>query len=301
MSITTEAAAPHRAGLVAIVGRPNVGKSTLLNALIGERLSITSKRPQTTRHRILGVLSRPSHQIGFVDTPGFQTRHGGAMPKLMNRSVTQAITGVEAALFVTENGELSPADLKVLDILPKGLPVIAVINKIDLLGSKDELLPIIARFSAVRDFAAIVPVSAEKSLGMDTLERAIAVHLPEAEPLFEEDTLTDRSERFLATERVREKVFRLTGDEIPFGTTVVIETWEDTPRGKRIAAAIVVSRESHKPIVIGNKGERIKRIGQEARMDLARLFGCPVHLELWVKVREGWAESEASLRSLGFD
>ncbi|MFC3147045.1 GTPase Era [Piscinibacterium candidicorallinum] len=301
MSTDASAVASHRAGLVAIVGRPNVGKSTLLNALIGERLSITSRRPQTTRHRILGVLSRSGYQIGFVDTPGFQTRHGGAMPKLMNRSVTQAITGVEAALFVSESGELSPADLKVLDILPKTLPVLAVINKIDLMTSKDELLPVIARFSSVREFAAIVPVSAEKRLGLDALEQAIAALLPESEPLFEEDTLTDRSERFLATERVREKVFRLTGDEVPFGTTVVIETWEDTPRGKRIAAAIVVSRESHKPIIIGHKGERIKRIGQEARLDLAKLFDCPVHLELWVKVREGWAESEASLRSLGFD
>jgi GTPase len=289
-------------GVAAIVGRPNVGKSTLLNALIGERLSITSHHPQTTRHRILGVLTKPEVQIAFVDTPGYQTKHSGAMPKLMNRAVTQAITGVDVVVLVVEAMKFGPADQQVLDLVARDVPLVLAINKVDLLADKQQLLPFIAQLSGQRDFAAVVPLSAEKSMQVDTLVQAISKLLPQSDvPMFDVDTLTDRSERFLAAERVREKLFRLTGDEIPFSATVVIEQWKDLPGRKEIAAAILVARESHKKIVVGNKGERIKRIGTEARQELQTLFGCKVHLELWVKVREGWAQSEASLRSLGYE
>jgi GTP-binding protein Era len=289
-------------GMAAIVGRPNVGKSTLLNALIGERLSITSHHPQTTRHRILGVLTRQDAQIAFVDTPGYQTKHAGAMPKMMNRTVAQAITGVDVAVLVIEALKFGEADQQVLDLVPVDLPLILAINKVDLLADKGVLLPFIAEVSSKRDFAAVVPVSAEKKVQTEALVQAITKLLPRSNvPLFDVDTLTDRSERFLAAERVREKLFRLTGDEIPFSTTVVIEQWKDEPGRREIAAAILVARESHKKIVIGNKGERIKRIGTEARQDLQALFGCKVHLELWVKVREGWAQSEASLKALGYE
>jgi GTPase len=289
-------------GMVAIVGRPNVGKSTLLNALVGERLSITSHHPQTTRHRIMGVLTRDALQIAFVDTPGYQTKHSGAMLQMMNRTVTQAITGVDAVVLVVEALKFGEADQRVLDLVPQDVPIILAINKVDTLADKDALLPFIAQISQQRAFAAVVPVSAEKRVQVDALVNAIGQLLPKTEvPLFDADTLTDRSERFLAAERVREKLFRLTGDEIPFAATVVIEQWKDLPSRKEIAAAILVARESHKKIVIGNKGERIKRIGTEARQDLQTLFGCKVHLELWVKVREGWAQSEASLKALGYE
>jgi GTP-binding protein Era len=291
-----------RCGMAAIVGRPNVGKSTLLNALIGERLSITSHHPQTTRHRILGVLTRDDLQIAFVDTPGYQTRHTGAMPKMMNRTVTQAITGVDVAVLVVEALKFNEGDAQVLALIPKDVPLILAVNKVDTVAEKGELLPFIEMLSQKRDFAAVVPVSAEKRVQIEPLIESIGKLLPQSDgPLFDVDTLTDRSERFLAAERVREKLFRLTGDEIPFSTTVVIEQWKDLPGRKEIAAAILVARESHKKIVIGNKGERIKRIGTEARQDLQTLFDCKVHLELWVKVREGWAQSEASLKALGYE
>jgi GTPase len=288
--------------MAAIIGRPNVGKSTLLNALIGEHLSITSHHPQTTRHRILGVLSRDAVQIAFVDTPGYQTQHAGAMLSMMNRTVTQAMTGVDVAVLVIEATKFTPADQQVLSLVPRDVPLILAINKADLLPDKEQLLPLIAQLSSQHPFAAIVPVSAQKNMQLEVLIAAIAEHLPASDmALFDADTLTDRSERFLAAERVREKLFRLTGDEVPFSTTVMIEQWKEGPGRKEIAAAILVARESHKKIIIGNKGERIKRIGTEARQDLQQLFDCRVHLELWVKVREGWAQSEASLKSLGYE
>lgn len=290
-----------RCGTVAIIGRPNVGKSTLLNALIGEHLSITSHHPQTTRHRILGVLTRPTVQMAFVDTPGYQTQHSGVMPRMMNRAVTQAVTGVDVVVLVIEALKFSDSDKKVLKLVPEELPLVLVLNKVDLIQDKPQLLPFVEKVQAERDFAAIVPVSAESGFQIEALIDTLTPLLPQAPALYEEDTLTDRSERFIAAERIREKLFRLTGDEIPFATTVEIERWEETAHAKRIAAAILVSRDSHKKIVIGAKGTRIKRIGQEARLDLARFFGVPVHLELWVKVRSGWANSEASLRSLGHE
>jgi len=291
----------HRCGTVAIIGRPNVGKSTLLNALIGERLSITSRHPQTTRHRILGILTRSMVQMAFVDTPGYQTQHNGVMPRMMNRAVSQAVTGVDVVVLVIEALKFSDSDKKVLKLVPEELPVVLVMNKVDLIQDKPQLLPFAKKVQAERDFAAIVPVSAESDFQIETLINALTPLLPQAPALYEEDTLTDRSERFIAAERIREKIFRLTGDEVPFATTVEIERWEETPQAKKIAAAILVTRDSHKKIVIGTKGARIKRIGQEARLDLARFFGVAVHLELWVKVRSGWADSEASLRTLGHE
>ena len=291
----------QRCGIVAIVGRPNVGKSTLLNALIGERLSITSHHPQTTRHRILGVVSKPGVQMAFVDTPGYQVKHAGAMPRMMNRTVSQAVTGVDVVVLVVEALKFGVDDRRVLNLIPKQLPVVLVVNKVDLVADKSRLFAFAQTVQAERPFATIVPLSAESGFQVDVLFTAITPLLPAQHNLFDEDTLTDRSDRFIAAERVREKLFRLTGDEVPFAATVEIETWEETPRSKRIAAAILVARDAHKKIIIGAKGERIKRIGQEARLDLAKFFGVPVHLELWVKVRSGWADSEASLRALGHD
>jgi GTP-binding protein Era len=301
VALPQAAGADYRSGTVAIVGRPNVGKSTLLNALLGERLSITSRRPQTTRHRILGVLTRPDWQIGLVDTPGYQTLHNEVMPRMMNRAVTQAVSGVDAVILVIEAGKFNDHDRRVLKLIPAEMPIVLAVNKVDLIADKARLYPFVQSVSDEQGFAGIVPLSAESGLNIEALLSEVAKRLPRSPPMFDADTLTDRSERFIAAERVREKLFRLTGDEIPFAATVEIEQWEETPRGKRIAAAILVSRESHKQIVIGAKGERIKRIGQEARQDLIQFFGCPVHLELWVKVRGGWADSEASLRALGYD
>jgi GTPase len=302
----------HVFGTVAIIGRPNVGKSSLLNALLGEHLSITSAKPQTTRHRILGVVTQTNFQIAFADTPGFQTQHTGAMNQVMNRTVTQSITGVEAAVLVLEAGRYGLADKQVFALLPPDLPLIVAINKTDKVDNIHELLPFVHRLSEQLPATAYVPVSAKKNQGLTPLLEAIAAQLPKAPRQFDEDTLTDRNERFLAAERIREKLFRLVGDEIPFGCAVEIEKWEDEiakdkqgkPTGiglKRIFAAVWVEREGHKMIVLGNKGERMKRIATESRQDLEQLLDCKIYLEVWVKVRTNWRENSSSLKSLGIE
>jgi GTP-binding protein Era len=292
---------PFHCGFVAIVGRPNVGKSTLLNHLVGEKISITSRKAQTTRHRIHGVLTEEGAQYIFVDTPGFQKKHLNALNQAMNRTVTQALADVDVVLFVIEAGRFDGRDALVLDLLPKNRPVILVVNKVDSVADKARLLPFLAEMAARYPFAAIVPVSAEKGVQLDALRREIRARLPQGEAIFGEDDITDRSMRFLAAEIVREKVFRLCGEEIPYGITVEIERFEEAGALRRIYAAIIVDKESQKAIVIGKQGEKLKRIGSDARKDMERLFDAKVYLELWVKVKHGWADDERALKSLGYE
>lgn len=289
------------AGLVALVGRPNVGKSTLLNRLIGEKLSITSRKAQTTRHRIMGVRSDEDAQYVFVDTPGFQTKHSSALNRTMNRGVTQALQEVDVICFVIEAGRFGDPDRKVMALLPEDRPVILVLNKIDELKDKASLLPFVAKLAELRDWTAVVPVSAEKGTQTDALLGEIRKALPKQGFLYDPDTLTDRSERFIASEYIREKLFRLLGDELPYAATVEIEKFETEGELRRIFAAIVVDRESHKPMIIGRNGETLKRIASEARQDMTRMFGGTVYLELWVKVKSGWADDERLLRTLGYE
>jgi len=299
----------QRCGFVAIVGRPNVGKSTLSNALIGAKVSIVSRKAQTTRHRIHGVLTREqdseqgnaTEQFIFVDTPGFQTRHAGAMNRMMNRVVTQALAQVDVVVLVVEAGKFSDADAQLLPLLPAPERTILAVNKIDALKSKNDLFPFVARLTAQYPFAAVVPVSAEKKTQLDVLLDEVAQRLPEGEPMFEADTLTDRPMRFIAAELVREKIFRLVGDELPYGCTVVIEQWEETARAARIAACVLIERDSHRPILLGAGGRHMKRIASEARQDIAQMLDKSVHLEVYVKVRKGWSQRDAALRDLGYE
>jgi len=288
-------------GLVAIVGRPNVGKSTLLNRLVGQKISIVSRKAQTTRHRITGVLTEANNQFIFVDTPGFQTHHRNALNTTMNRTVSQVLQEVDVVMFLIESGRFGPDDRKVMALLPKGAKVVLVINKVDLEADKTKLLPFMEAMAKEFEFADIVPVSAERGQNVAELLRCVGRYLPEAPPLFGEDDITDRSERFLAAEFLREKLFRLLGEELPYGMTVEIEKFELEGNLRRIYAAIVVDKAGHKGIVIGKGGERLKRISTEARVELEKLFDCKVYLETWVKVKSGWADDERALKSLGYD
>lgn len=290
-----------RCGFIAVVGRPNVGKSTLTNALIGAKVSIVSRKAQTTRHRIQGVLTRGAEQFVFVDTPGFQTRHGGAMNRMMNRVVTQTLADVDVILFVVEAGKWTPGDQQLLDMLGKRSNVILVLSKVDAIKSRETLFPFVAELAGRFPFAAVVPVSAVKREQLDVLLDEVASRLPEGEAMFDQDALTDRPVRFLAAELIREKIFRLVGDELPYGCTVVIEQWEETPARVLISACVIVERESHRPILLGAKGMHMKRIATEARQEIAQLLDMPVHLEIYIKVRKGWADREASLRDLGYE
>jgi GTP-binding protein Era len=294
------ASTPQRCGLVAIVGRPNVGKSTLLNALVGQKISITSRKPQTTRHRITGVRTRGAAQFVFVDTPGFQTRHGSALNRTLNRTVQGALADVDVVLFVVEAGHFGLDDAKVLALLPDGKPVLLVASKLDAVHRRAELAPWLKGMQERRDFAEFVPMSALKHADVERLLAIVEPYLPQQGWYYDADALTDRSERFLASEIIREKLFRLTGDELPYASTVVIDGYQEEGALRRISATIVVEREAHKGIVIGAGGERLKRIGSEARQELEPLLAAKVFLELWVKVRSGWADSEEHLRSYGY-
>lgn len=291
----------HRAGYVAIVGRPNVGKSTLLNICVGQKISIVSRKAQTTRHRITGILSRPDAQFVFVDTPGFQTEHGGALNRLMNRNVTQALHEVDAAIWMVEAGRYGPRDAAVLKQIPEGVPVVLAINKIDRMEDRRQLLPFLQQMSAVAAFAAMVPISAAAGDGIAPLLDEVAKLLPAGDVIFGEDEITDRSERFLAAEMLREKLFRQLGEELPYSATVVIDTFSEQPGIRHIGATIMVDRAGHKPIIIGRGGETLKRIAADARRDMERLFDSKVFLEVWVKVKSGWADSAAQLKALGYD
>jgi GTPase len=290
-----------RCGLVAIVGRPNVGKSTLLNALVGQKVSITSRKAQTTRHRITGIRTLGEAQFVFVDTPGFQTRHAAALNRTLNRTVQATLGDVDVVLFVVEAGRFNLDDAKVLALLPEDKPVLLIANKLDAVRRRAELAPWLQAMAERRAFAEFVPLSANRPSDMQRLLGIVLPYLPEQPWLYDADALTDRNERFLAGEIIREKLFRLTGDELPYAATVVIEKFEEDGQLKRIAASIVVEREAHKGMVIGEGGEVLKRIGSEARVELETLLDSKVFLELWVKVRSGWADDEQHLRSYGYE
>ncbi|HEV7814003.1 MAG TPA: GTPase Era [Janthinobacterium sp.] len=293
--------ANFRCGYIAIVGRPNVGKSTLMNVLIGAKVSITSRKAQTTRHRITGIQTLEDAQFIYVDTPGFQTRHSNALNKTLNKTVTNTLISSDVILYVIEAGTFGPADQQVLDLLPKEVPCILVINKSDRVKDKAVLLPFAQQIAAKRDFAAIVPVSAKLHFQLEGLQSEIKRFLPENQPIFGADDITDRSEKFLASEIVREKLFRFVGEELPYTSTVLIEKFEQEGDLRRVFAAILVQRDTHKSMVIGNKGARLKDISTQARLDMERLFNGPVYLEIWVKVKSGWADNEAGLRAYGYE
>lgn len=294
-------AAAHRAGYVSIIGRPNVGKSTLLNSLVGQKISITSRKPQTTRQRVTGILTRDDAQLVFVDTPGFQTQHDSALNRLMNRCVTSGLRDVDVIIWVVEALRLDARDAALGRLLPAGTPVVVVANKIDRVRDKRALLPFIKDIAERFGCAAIVPVSAQKRENLGELIKAVAGLLPEAPRIFDADEITTLSERFFAAELVREQLFRLLGEELPYSTAVEIERFEADRGLRRIHAAILVDRESQKAIVIGRKGEKLKMIGTAARRQMEALFGGKVFLELWVKVKSGWADSDAALKRLGYD
>ncbi len=294
-------AADFRCGYIAIVGRPNVGKSTLMNALIGAKVSITSRKAQTTRHRITGIQTIGSSQFIYVDTPGFQTRHANALNKTLNRTVTNTLTASDVILYLVEAGTFGEADQKVLDLLPSTVPSILVINKSDRVKDKAVLLPFARQVAAKFDFAAVVPVSSTLRFQLDALQGEIEKRLPLNAPIFGPDDITDRSEKFLAAEIVREKVFRFVGDELPYTSTVLIEKFEQEGNLRRVFAAILVERDTHKSMLIGQKGARLKDISTQARLDMERLFGGPVYLEIWVKVKSGWADNESGLRAYGYE
>lgn len=298
---STAAGTDFRCGYIAIVGRPNVGKSTLMNKLIGAKVSITSRKAQTTRHRITGIQTRADAQFVYVDTPGFQTRHSNALNKTLNRTVTTTLTAADVVLYVVEAGTFGDADARVMALLPTQVPVILVINKADRLKDKAPLMAFAQEVASKRDFAAIVPVSAKQGFQLDRLEGEIRHYLPQGEAIFGEDDITDRSEKFLAAEIVREKVFRFVGDELPYTSTVVIEKFEEEGALRRVFAAILVGRDAHKAMLIGQKGARLKEISTQSRLDMEKLFGGPVYLEIWVKVKSGWADNEAGLRAYGYE
>jgi GTP-binding protein Era len=292
---------PFRTGVIAVIGRPNVGKSTLVNALVGAKVSIVSSKPQTTRHRILGVRTEADAQFIFADTPGFQTQYKSALNTAMNRSVTQALAEVDAVLWLVEARKLTPADQRILPLLPRNKPVILVVNKIDTVADKTTLFPYLEMLSQQYKFAEIVPLSAEKTKDAERLPAILKPYLPEGEPWFAEDDITDRSSRFLAAEIVREKVFRLTGDEIPYAVAVTIEEFTEEPNLFRIGAVVWVDRDAHKPILLGRGGEHIKRIATESRQDMEKLFDRKVFLNVWVKVKGGWADDARLIKQFGYE
>lgn len=291
---------PFRSGVVAIVGRPNVGKSTLLNQLVGAKISIVSRRAQTTRHRILGVYTDEDTQIAFLDTPGFQLRHSNALNKAMNRTATASLRDVDAVVLMIEAGSITPQDRKVIGLLSEDMRVVAVVNKIDRLSDRAALLPIIDELRKAFAFTDIIPISAEKGLALKELVRTIKAYLPVGLPVYDADTLTDRPERFLAAEIVREKLFRSLGEELPYGAAVEIERFEHEGRMRRIYVTVIVSKPAHKAMVIGAKGTKLKAIATQARKDMEQLFDGKVYLEVWVRVKQGWADDARSLRALGY-
>ncbi|MFH1600841.1 MAG: GTPase Era [Pseudomonadota bacterium] len=291
----------YRAGTVAVLGRPNVGKSTLVNALVGAKVSIVSPRPQTTRHRLLGIASFENGQLLLVDTPGIHREQKRAMNRMMNRAARGAVEGVDAAALVIEAGRWTEEDALAYGALhAAGVPVVLVVNKVDKMPDKTALLPFIAEVTRERVFASVQLVSALKSKGLDVLVRDLLFLMPESAPIYGEDEITDRSERFLAGELVREQLMLRLGEELPYSTTVEIERFEEDGEMLRIAAIVWVEREGQKPIVIGKGGERMKAISTGARIGMERLFGRKVFLETWCRVREGWSDDEAALRRFGY-
>ena len=296
----------QRCGLIAIVGKPNVGKSTLMNALVGQKISITSRKAQTTRHRITGIRTREETQFVFVDTPGFQTKHSTALNKSLNKTVMGAIGDVDLILFVVEAGSFTLGDAKVLSLFKPGIPTLLIANKLDRVHRRGDIAPWLRDMQERHPFTEFVPMSAKKRDDIQRLLGICAPYLPQQPWFYGADELTDRSEKFLASETVREKLFRFTGDELPYTSTVVIDKFEEDPSPKfgrfmRIAATIVVERDGHKAMVIGAGGERLKMISTEARQELEKLLNAKVFLEVWVKVRSGWADDAARVKSFGYE
>jgi GTPase len=291
-----------RCGFVALVGRPNVGKSTLLNRLVGQKISITSRRPQTTRHRIVGIRTERDYQIVFVDTPGLHASQPRAMNRYLNRAASDSLADVDVVVLLTDGIRWQDDDDWVLTKLQNlSCPVIAVVNKVDRIADKATLLPFMQQLAGKREFAEIIPLSARTGDRLDLLEAAVLRYLPVSPPFYAGDQVTDRSQRFLAAELVREKLFRKLGEEIPYGLTVEIESFKEEKNVLHIHALIWVEKASHKPIVIGHKGQLLKETGREAREDMQQAFDRKVFLQLWVKVKEGWADDERALQSLGYD
>ena len=304
--LTSASTGTQRCGLVAIVGKPNVGKSTLLNALVGQKISITSRKAQTTRHRITGIRTTGDTQFIFVDTPGFQTDHANALYLSLNKTVVGAVSDVDLVLFVVNAGSFAQADAKVLALLNKGIPALLIANKLDKVHRREEIAPWLQEMPTRHPFAQFMPMSAKNPKDIERLLTQCQAYLPEQAWWYSEDELTDRSEKFLASEIIREKLFRFTGDELPYTSTVIIDKFTEEPgktvsRMVRIAATIVVERDGHKAMVIGEGGERLKQIGTLARQELEKLMDAKVFIELWVKVRSGWADDEARVRSFGYE
>ncbi|CAA0087352.1 GTPase Era [Zhongshania aliphaticivorans] len=292
----------QRCGFVAIVGRPNVGKSTLLNHILGQKLSITSRKPQTTRHQVLGIKTEGESQVIYVDTPGLHLKEEKALNRYMNRAASSAIKDVDLVLFVVDRDRWTDDDELVLRNLKNAqCPIVLVINKVDRLEDKGKILPLIESLQARHGFDDVVPVSALRGHNREELETVISHFLPENEHMYPEDQITDRSERFLASELVREKIMRQLGEEIPYSMTVEIEEFKASSRLLEISALILVERDGQKKIIIGEGGSRLRQIGTEARKDMEIAFDNKVMLRLWVKVKSGWADDERALRSLGYN
>lgn len=292
---------PVRCGYVTIIGRPNVGKSTLLNRILGQKLAITSHKAQTTRHAILGIKTRPEGQILFLDTPGIHHRGDGALNRYLNRSARSAVGETDLVLLVVEALRWTPEDALALEALTAaGVPAIAVINKVDRIDDKSALLPFLEALAARYPFRELFPVSASRGDGIDMLERAVIAALPEGEPQYPEDQITDRSERFFAAELLREQLVQRYGKELPYRTTVEIERFEEVDGRYRIHALVWVERPGQKAILIGRGGEAMKATATQARLEMQKLFGCPVHLEVWVKIKKSWSSDEAALARLGY-
>ncbi|MDX1572589.1 MAG: GTPase Era [Methylophaga sp.] len=294
---------PFRSGYIAVIGRPNVGKSTLINRILGQKLCITSRRPQTTRHRILGIKTTDDAQLIYVDTPGLHSDGKKAMNRYLNRTAAASIEDVDVIAFVVDGQSWTEEDQRVLNRIEKDAkaPVVLVLNKIDKLADKATLLPKIEQLAAQYKFTDVVPISARKGINIETLEATLSALLPAGELIYDAEQLTDRSSRFLAAEMVREKLFRHLGQELPYSLTVEIEQFLEEGNLYRISAVIYVERSGQKSIVIGKKGELLKQVGQDAREEMEKLFGCKVFLQLWVKVREGWSDNERVLRNLGYN
>ena len=299
--MTESSATPHHAGFVAVIGRPNVGKSTLVNALVGAKVSIVSNRPQTTRHRLLGIATFPGGQLLLVDTPGIHREQKRAMNRIMNRAARGALEGVDAALLVVVAGRWDEEDGLAFDALREaGVPVVLVVNQVDRIKDKTTLLPYLQTVTEGREFAGVVPLSALKRKGLEQLVSTVLPLVPAQDALYGEDEITDKSQRFLAGELVREQLMRQLGNELPYATTVEIESFTVDGSMLRIGAVIWVEREGQKAIVIGKAGSRLKEISTKARLGMERLFDAKVFLETWVRVREGWSDDEAALKALGY-
>lgn len=293
-----------RCGVVAIVGRPNVGKSTLLNALIGQKISITSRKAQTTRHRITGIHTTEDAQFIFVDTPGFQTKHINPLNRTLNQAVSVALSDVDLVLLVVEAGRFDESDEKVLTQLPNKIPTLLIANKLDRLDSDSRMrimAPFMQSLSERYPFRELIPICAKQSRDIQHLLSVARAYLPLGEARYDAEEITDRSERFHAAEILREKIFRLTGDELPYTSTVIIDKFEQEGRLRRIFATILVDRDNHKAMIIGAKGARLKKISTEARLDMEKLFQARVYLEVWIKIKSGWADDQAGLRTYGYE